>query len=280
MSPSHRHDEDAALVALIDGEADAAERTRLEKLIAADPVVADRFDMLSRTNLDFAGAFRPMLEEAPLTRLQAGLAAMAAPSAPVLAPAAVAAAAGGRPWNRREMLAAGLALFVAGSLVPHFVPGLLPVPKSDAVPDEDHGDDWRAAVAAYLDLYTADTLANLPDDDAALSRQLTDVGERLGLPLSTGAVQLAGFRLKRAQTFRYDDEPLAQIAYLDGNAPTALCIIARAGAPAAVATEERRGMNVAFWGNATHQFMLIGRRPMAEMQGLAATLLPRLGVQA
>lgn len=271
MTSPGSHPDDAALVAFLDGEADAAESRRLEALIASDPAIAERLAVLSRSSLDYAAAFQPLLDAAPVARLQAGLDAVS--GAGVVAPPAQ----DHRRWNRREMLAAGLALFVAGGLVPHFFPGLLPAPE--AVPD-DHDDDWRAAVAAYLALYTADTLANLPSDDAAFDRQLADVGGALGLPLSTERVQLAGIPLKRAQTFRYDDAPLAQIAYLDGDAPMALCIIARAGDAASLETEARRGMNVAFWGNATHQFMLIGRRPMAEMRRLAENLVPRLSAQA
>ncbi|MGO8506421.1 hypothetical protein AB9F35_33780, partial [Rhizobium leguminosarum] len=77
------------------------------------------------------------------------------------------------------------------------------------------------------------------------------------------AFRRAGIDFKRALLLQYDGKELAQIAYLDPETgPMALCIVKSDKGPKAPDIESRKGMNVVYWSNATHAFMLIGRIPV------------------
>jgi len=96
------------------------------------------------------------------------------------------------------------------------------------------------------------------------------VGGQLGLPLSLEAVSLPGAEFRRAQILDYDGVLIGQLTYLDPrHGPLALCITAAKKGPIAMATEQRRGMNVVYWSNPSHAFMLIGRNPFEDLQIMA-----------
>ncbi|MGG6896087.1 MULTISPECIES: anti-sigma factor family protein [Rhizobium] len=254
---------DEQLTAFIDGELDAADREWVERLIAGDARVAERFDFLSRSALPFEEAFEPMLAEAPAAKLEAMLAAV------TTAKKSKARAAG---IGRRGFLAAVAASFVAAIAIDRAVIGL---GRRLSKPDED--TEWRAAVAEYLSLYTADTLSAPAGDHVQQVAQLNEVSMKLGLSLAPEAVAMPGVEFKRAQILNYDNKPLAQIAYLDPESgPMALCIVQSAKGAAAPDMESRRGMNVVYWSSATHAFMLIGHAPIDRMQQLAADVMARL----
>jgi len=246
---------DEMLVAYMDGELSDAERDAVEALIGSDSEAAVRFEHLSRSALPFREAFAPLLAAAPAARLDAMLAAVPAVSAPK-------AAAG---IGRRGLLAAAAACLVAGIALDRTVLG---VARRLSGPDESA--EWRAVVAEYLALYTADTLSAPAGDHAAQAAQLALVGEKLGMTLTPEAVALPGTDFRRAQVLQYDGMPLAQIVYLHPETgPMALCMILSNAGAAAPEAERRRGMNVVYWSSATHAFMLIGRAPVDELQALA-----------
>jgi anti-sigma factor RsiW len=56
----------------------------------------------------------------------------------------------------------------------------------------------------------------------------------------------------------------------------ALCIVKSDKGPKAPDLENRKGMNVVYWSNATHAFMLIGRIPVDRVQELAENARSRL----
>ena len=90
---------------------------------------------------------------------------------------------------------------------------------------EEH-ENWRAAVADYLSLYTTDTLAGIPDDPDQRARELAAAGARLSLPLDVGKVVLPDLTLKRAELFAFRDKPLVQVAYLSpATGPVAFCMV-------------------------------------------------------
>jgi anti-sigma factor RsiW len=247
---------DELLVAFMDGELDAAERDRVEEILNNDPVVAKRLEFLSRSNLPFAEAFEPVLAAAPDAALTALLAAVPSKEQPRPAVAVM---------GRRRVMAALAACLVAGVAVDRTVLG---IGHRLARPDE--ASDWRAAVAEYLALYTGDTLAGPDEDHAQQVAQLSAVGEKLGLKLTPEAIAMPDVDFKRAQVLNYDGKPLAQIAYLDPeDAPMALCIIPSTRGAAAPDVENRKGMNVVYWSNATHAFMLIGHSPIDRLKTLA-----------
>lgn len=254
---------DEQLTAFIDGEVDAADRDRIERLIAGDERVAERFDFLARSALPFGEAFAPMLADAPAAKLDAMLAAIPTNNAPEVRAAGI---------GRRGFLAAIAASFVAAIAVDRAVIG---IGRRLSKPDED--TEWRAVVAEYLSLYTADTLSAPAGDRAQQAAQLNEVGSKLGLSLAPEAVAMPGVEFKRAQILNYDSKPLAQIAYLDPQSgPMALCIVQSAKGVVAPDMENRHGMNVVYWSSATHAFMLIGHAPIDRMQQLAADMRGRL----
>ncbi|MBN8950260.1 MAG: Fis family transcriptional regulator [Rhizobium sp. 60-20] len=254
---------DEQLTAFIDGELDAVERERIERLIADDEHVAERFDFLSRSTLSFSEAFQPMLAEAPAAKLDAMLAAIPPSKKNKVWAAGI---------GRRGFLTAIAASFVAAVAIDRAVIG---IGHRLSKPDED--SEWRAAVAEYLSLYTADTLSAPAGDHAQQVAQLNGVGAKLGLPLTPDVIAMPDVEFKRAQILNYDGKPLAQIAYLDPESgPMALCIVQSAKGAAAPDMENRRGMNVVYWSNATHAFMLIGHAPIDRMQQLAADVRAHL----
>ncbi|WP_240535359.1 anti-sigma factor family protein [Rhizobium freirei] len=254
---------DEQLTAFIDGELDAADREWIERLIAGDARVAERFDFLARGTLPFREAFDPMLAEAPAAKLEAMLAAIAAMEKPEARAAGI---------GRRGFLAAVAASFVAAIAIDRAVIGL---GHGLSKPDED--GEWRAAVAEYLSLYTADTLSGPSGDHAQQVAQLGEVGTKLGLALAPEAIAMPGVEFKRAQILNYDSRPLAQIAYLDPESgPLALCIVQSARGATAPDMESRRGMNIVYWSSATHAFMLIGHAPIDRIQQLADEVRARL----
>ncbi len=254
---------DEQLTAFIDGELDATDRDRIEGLIASDEHVAERFDFLSRSTLPFSEAFQPMLAEAPATKLDAMLAAIPSSKESKVRAAGI---------GRRGFLAAMAASFVAAIAIDRAVIG---IGRKLLKPDEDA--EWRAVVAEYLSLYTADTLSAPAGDHAQQVAQLNEVGAKLNLPLAPEAIAMPGIEFKRAQILNYDSKPLAQIAYLDPESgPMALCIVQSTRGMAAPDMENRRGMNVVYWSSATHAFMLIGHASIDRMQQLAADVRANL----
>jgi anti-sigma factor RsiW len=90
-------------------------------------------------------------------------------------------------------------------------------------------------------------------------------------------VAVPGADFRRAQVLEYDGKPLAQIAYLDPeDGPMALCIVPSDKGKAEPDMERRRGMNVVYWSNATHAFMLIGHATADRMKEMADSVRIRL----
>lgn len=255
---------DEQLTAFIDGELSAAERGEIEELIRTDERVAERFDFLSRSNLPFRDAFEPLLAAAPVEQLETMLAGIPSPQARK--------ARGG--MSRRGFVSA-LAACVVGVVAADRA--LIYVERRRSAPDE--GTEWRAVVAEYISLYTADTLSGPVPDTATQTAQLDRVASKLGLSLAPDRVALPGVDLKRAQLLEYDGKPLAQIAYLDPESgPMALCIVPSSLGRKDPDIENRHGMNVVYWANATHAFMLIGHAPADRMMELADGVRANLAV--
>jgi anti-sigma factor RsiW len=246
---------DELLVAFLDGELEGAERARIDALIKADEAIAARYEFLSRSEMPFYDAFEPLLENAPTTDLEAILERL---PAPIVAEPAT------KGWSRRSFIAAAIGLVVVGVAADRTYLGM------QDVSNERDGSEWRAVVAEYLTLYTPETLANLATDEQAQSEQLRNVGDKLGLSLPMEAVSLPGIPLKRAQILQYDGKPLGQIAYLDpANGALALCIVQSSKGPSTPRTEQRYGMNVVYWSDQAHGYMLVGHNPVDQLNALA-----------
>ena len=249
---------DELLVAFLDGELEGDERRRIDTLIKTDPVVGERYAFLSRSEMPFYDAFEPLLENAPTSDLEAMLAKLPSPIAAEPKP---------RGWSRRSFIAAAVALVFAGVLADRTYL------QFEDESEEQDGSAWRDVVAEYLTLYTPDTLADVASDADAQVQQLRNVGDKLGLNLPMSAMALPGVDFKRAQMLQYDGRPLAQIAYLDPtHGPMALCIVASKRGASAPQVEERYGMNVVYWSDQSHGFMLVGHNPPEQLSTLAEKL--------
>ncbi|MBY5732088.1 anti-sigma factor [Rhizobium leguminosarum] len=256
---------DEDLTAFIDGELTAEEAARIEAIVNEDDSVAERLEFLARASLPFKQAFAPLLAEAPREKLQAMLAAIPVQQSAKSGPAPVFA-------SRRRFLGALAASLVAGIAIDRAVIGI-----GARFSAKDENSEWRAVVADYISLYTAETYAGPAPGREEQAAQLAGLDEKLGLSLSPEAVSLPGIDFKRALLLQYDGKALAQIAYLDPETgPMALCIVKSDAGPKAPDLENRKGMNVVYWSNATHAFMLIGRIPVDRVQELAENARSRL----
>lgn len=258
MNSKHTIPSDEELTAFIDGELTAEEAARIEALVSEDEHVAERLEFLARASLPFERAFAPLLAEAPRERLETMLAAI---------PAQQSAQSGSMPAfaSRRRFLGALAASLVAGIAIDRAVIGM--GPRFSA---KDENSEWRSVVADYISLYTTETLAGPVPAREAQAAQLVPLDEKLGLSLSPEAVSLPGIDFKRALLLQYDGKPLAQIAYLDPETgPMALCIVMSDAGPKAPDLESRKGMNVVYWSNGTHAFMLIGHAAADRMTAIA-----------
>ena len=255
---------DADLTAYLDGEMAGEAREALAAQLARDAGTRDRLALLARGGRPFRQAFDVLLDQAPRDRLDAVLAAL-----PGSAPALRRRAFGGAAL-RLAAAAAGILLFLAGMAADRLGPFGGPEPNEEA-------ENWRQAVAEYLTLYSADTLAAVPDDPAYRAAELANVGEKLGVDLSPERVALPGLMLKRAQLYRLGGLPLAQISYLDPESgPVAFCILPAPEADRRLETERRQGQNVVYWSGEDHTFMLVGTMPAQELRALAEVLAGRL----
>lgn len=251
---------DEALTAYLDGELPAAEAARLEALLETDAELAARLEFLSRASLPFAQAFDPLLAQAPKAELEAILSQLSATPAAAPAP------------SRRRFLGALAACLVAGVIADRAFIGL-----NRQLAATDESSEWRATVADYIALYTPETLAGPVPSLAAQAGQLSAVEARLGLRLSPEAIALSGVDFKRALLLQYDDQPLAQLAYLDPETgPLALCIVRSDDGAREPDVEVRKGMNVVYWSDKTHAFMLIGHASLERMKALAEDVRTQL----
>ncbi|PDS76834.1 Fis family transcriptional regulator [Rhizobium sp. L43] len=265
MNTKHTIPSDEDLTAFIDGELTAEEAARIEAMVNEDESTAERLEVLARASLPFKQAFAPLLSEAPREKLETMLAAI--PTQPSARPASTPAFA-----SRRRFLGALAASLVAGIAIDRAVIGI-----GRGLSAKDENSEWRAVVADYISLYTPETLAGPAPSREDQAAQLAGLDEKLGLSLSPEAVSLPGIDFKRALLLQYDGKPLAQIAYLDPETgPMALCIVKSDKGPKAPDLESRKGMNVVYWSNATHAFMLIGRIPVDRVQELAENARSRL----
>ncbi|NEJ22516.1 anti-sigma factor [Rhizobium leguminosarum] len=263
MNTKHTIPSDEDLTAFIDGELTAEEAARIQTMVEEDESTAERLEFLARASLPFKQAFTPLLSEAPRLKLETMLAAI--PAQPGARPASTPAFA-----SRRRFLGALAASLVAGIAIDRAVIG---IGIGQGFSAKDENSEWRAVVADYISLYTPETLAGPVPGREDQAAQLASLDEKLGLSLSPEAVSLPGIDFKRALLLQYDGKALAQVAYLDPETgPMALCIVKSDKRPKAPDLESRKGMNVVYWSNGTHAFMLIGHAAVGRMTAIADRL--------
>lgn len=172
MTTKHTIPSDEDLTAFIDGELTREEAARIEAMVNEDEATAERLEFLARANLPFEQAFARLLAEAPRQKLEAMLAAI--PAQQSARPASTPAFA-----TRRRFLGALAASLVAGIAVDRAVIGI-----GRGFSAKDENSEWRAVVADYISLYTAETLAGPAPSREDQAAQLAGLDEKLGLSLS------------------------------------------------------------------------------------------------
>ncbi|CAI8703215.1 Transcriptional regulator [Pseudomonas sp. IT-P74] len=245
---------DEQLVAYLDNHLDTEQRARIDAAISADPMLGLRLQWLDRGSLPFKAAYDELTRQAPVDRLQAMLATLPSPARPGL--------------SRRWFLAAAAGLLAGGVLADRLFLGW-------QASRQTH--NWRGLVADYMALYVPETLDHLPGDEAAQRAQLRTIDARLGLNLAPAKLSLPRAEFKRAQILEYDGAPIAQITYLDPvHGPMALCVTRSNSGSRHFAREQRRELNIVYWADMEHAWMLIGHQPMADLEEMAKTLRSRL----
>ncbi len=245
---------DEQLVAYLDDQLDVEQRTRIDTALAEDSTLNLRLQWLARSSLPFKEAFAEMGQQAPLDLLQLMLDTLPSPERPSM--------------NRRWFLAAAASL-VVGSVVADRL--FLSWQSSQQKPN------WRGLVADYMSLYVPETLEHLPSDESTQRAQLLVIDTRLGLNLSPAKLVLPRSEFRRAQILEYEGVPIAQITYLDPvHGPIALCATRSNSGSRHFARERRHGMNVVYWADMEHAWMLIGHNPASELEDMAKLLRGRL----
>jgi anti-sigma factor RsiW len=245
---------DEQLVAWLDDQLDTAQRSGIDAAIDEDPTLNLRLQWLARSSLPFKDAFDELGQQAPVDRLQAMLDTLPGPARP----------AHGRRW----FLAAAAGLVVGGVVADRLFLGWQASQQTTS---------WRGLVADYMALYVPQTLAHLPSDENTQRAQLRTIDARLGLKLTPAQLALQKAELKRAQILEYDGVPIAQITYLDAShGPMALCVTRSNSGSRDLAVERRHGMNVVYWADMEHAWMLIGRNPVADLEAMANVLRGRI----
>ncbi|MEJ8560633.1 hypothetical protein QTO30_04900 [Yoonia sp. GPGPB17] len=140
--------------------------------------------------------------------------------------------------------------------------------------------DWRAEVATYQALYSAQTIANIAFDDAAIDQQIADLAVRTGFDdLRQVTDSIDNMQLLRGQILAFEGQPLAQIVFMtsDGS-PVALCVIKKRGMgeDAAIHMKNRSGLASASFETAHHSWLLIGTQDSALIAGTARRVVAEL----
>lgn len=259
--PSSQIPSDAVLTALIDGQLSPQEEAALLHQMDENPAISERVEFLSRASLNFQAAFQPLLDEAPLQKLQAQLDAIP----PRKAPPHLRKSAN---WNegRRGFIGLLAASVVAGVFADRV--------WLAATADEDHDADdsaaWRGVVAQYMALYTPDTLGSNQPGEEQQQAQLSALNSQLGLDLTPQKIAMPNIEFRRTQILAYDSKPLAQILFADPQGrPMALCILRNKTAPHGIAIEKRHSMNIAWWATRDYQALLIGHGTERDINTLA-----------
>ena len=210
--------DDALLVAYLDGNLPEEEKLLLEARLSDDPELRARLEAMDVDLGPLRSEFDQVLEMAP---------PFASPPQPSLNVVRYAAAA-----------CLALALLFGGWMLG----------------TKGAADDWRDFAAAYHLLYRSETLASARSGDGgianvstALGRDLSALSDVAGLDFRRA--QVLGWKDKPLIQLAYLDA--------DGR-PFAICVIEATGASTSVESELRHGLPTASFANGPYQIMVIG----------------------
>ena len=267
MAPAPSHiDNDALLVAYLDGELDLERRRALEQRLHSDASLRARLAALTEISRPVRISFDALLKLAPRNRLDAAFAA------------ALARSHRPRRHRYRQVLlaaAAALLLLICGGVAGYFIAKGPPALFEET---DDFEEAWIAAVAGQLSLYDATSVAEIRVNDAELQDQLSKLGDVLKLDLSDPKVQLEGLTLKRAELLHFQGRKVAELLYSsEQHGPIAFCIAAGPGGEREGEVESRNGLNLMYWSASGRRFLLIGDAPEKVIEALADAVALRFG---
>ena len=267
------------LMAYVDGELSAEECQEIEKEIAVSPDTAELVAQLRASQLPYAQAFaQQKLPPVPdsLTEAVAAMArahaqrtvtrdAFTAPSAPIRSRLRI------EPQWLAVAFVAGVVCYGIGT---RFLPGFGATPNSSptatlaAANPEEPG--WVAAAAGYQQLYSRETVAQVPVNAELTAQTVDEIQHQDGLNVRIPDLSQAGLTFKRVQRLRFKDKPLVQIVYLpQQGAPIALCVMKEGKPDTTIAERRVESMNVVTWRHADLSYALIGKPEGTDLPALA-----------
>lgn len=276
------------LMAYVDGELSADERHEVEKEIAVSPDAAEFVAQLQSARLPYAEAFAQQKLPALPDSLTEAVTAMARahaqrtttpgandatvardaftpPSAPAVSRLRIA------PQWLAVAFVAGLFCYGVGM---RFLPGLgagaTGTPSATLAEANPDASSWVAAAAGYQQLYSRETVAQVPVNAEVTAQTIDEIQHQDGLNVRIPDLSAAGLTFKRVQRLRFNDKPLVQIVYLpQQGGPIALCVMKETQPDAAIAAHRIDSMNVVTWRHADLSYALIGKPEGTDLSALA-----------
>ena len=276
---------DETLVAYLDGELPEGDRAAVDAAISQDQELRERLLLLEDGERPWKEAFAGLLEQAPLEKMEADLAAAmqrqeqeTAANKFVESPPIVGEPANdqgpGRWW--RPAMAACVAITLLVGFAAGYGTNEVQNTQVAGIASSD-AEAWRQAVADYQALYTRETLSIAPKDPAIHRTGLQRVSKSLGLSLPAAVSEVGGLDYKRAQILKFGTQPLAQLAYLyKDEIPVAFCIVKLDEADRAASNEVRSGLNIVHWAKGGYSLMLVGDLSTEALNEFARELEGRM----
>jgi anti-sigma factor RsiW len=276
------------LMAYVDGELSAEECHEVEKEIAVSPDAAEFVAQLQTARLPYAEAFaQQKLPPVPDSLTEAVTAMARAHAQRTSTPGANDANVVHGPStppsvpvrSRLQIAPQWLAVaFVAGlfcyGVGMRFLPGLgagpNATPSATLAAANPDASSWVAAAASYQQLYSRETVAQVPVNAEVTAQTVDEIQHQDGLNVRIPDLSAAGLIFKRVQRLRFNDKPLVQIVYLpQQGGPIALCVMKEAKPDAALAEQHIDSMNVVTWRHADLSYALIGKPEGTDLSALA-----------
>lgn len=234
---------DEQLVAYLDGEVEFTPADAITAALAQDPELANRLAALDFNKDALRSGFDTMLED------------QKPPALPVHPKAA------NNNWVMAGSMAASI---LVAAFVGYGAGNFLNQPTPPG---------WKAYVASYQSLYSADTLRHVNSSPEAQSAELERVSAAIGKSIDLAALQLnPDLTYKRAQVLSFKGKPLVQLAFLTKSGePVALCILKSSKPNSAEMSQANlEGMSSASWNKDGYAYLLIGGDDPSLISDLAA----------
>ncbi|MGI9388228.1 MAG: anti-sigma factor family protein [Methyloligellaceae bacterium] len=264
---------DEELIGYLDGRIGAVKQAEVERRAAASADVRLRLELLKRGDRRFREAFRPLLSQAPIEKLQASVAS---------ARAATRSDGAFEGTNRLFGIAitvSFMAVIILGGLTAGYFAGT----RSAVVDGEGGGQasqqemvrDWRTALAAYHALLSPETFSQLSATDQH-TRTLALAGGKLELNLTPERITDGELDFQAAQILNWKKTPLVHLAYLTkSGVPLSFCIVKSSEPSRQPTLGKYGGLRMVHWVAGSHGFLLIGDIPETALKAIAIRMQRR-----